>query len=99
MSQAVNILLEGTPIGVDLAALENELRSIAGVTDVHDLHVWTITSGVDAMSGHLVIGSGVDEQVTLEAARRVLHEAGGIDHTTIQTETEATQRSEPKMPI
>ena len=99
LSQAVNILLEGTPTGVDMAALDKGLRSIAGVIDVHDLHVWTITSGVDAMSCHLVVGPDVDEQATLAAARQVLHESAGIDHTTIQVETEATRKGEAEMPI
>lgn len=91
LTQAVNILLEGTPTGLDISRLETELRGIDGVVDLHDLHVWTITSGVDAMSGHLVIADGADQQPVLIGARERLHEMFGIDHTTIQIETVATR--------
>jgi cobalt-zinc-cadmium efflux system protein len=94
LRQAVNILLEGTPTGMDLPKLQQGLRNLSGVIDVHDLHVWTITSGLDAMSGHLVIGDGIDEQRVLGAARTYLHESFGIDHTTIQIETAATRTGE-----
>lgn len=99
MSQAINILLEGTPTGVDMPALDKGLRAIPGVIGVHDLHVWTITSGVDAMSCHLVVSDGVDGQATLVAARELLHETAGIDHTTIQIETEATRKGETETQV
>lgn len=94
LSQAVHILLEGTPAGMDLDKLDQGLRAIDGVTDVHDTHVWTITSGFDAMSCHLVVADGADTQRVLLAAREVLHESFGIDHTTIQIETAATRAGE-----
>lgn len=94
LRHAVNILLEGTPIGFDLAGLERRLRELPGVLDTHDLHVWTITSGVDAMSGHLVVDDNADQQALLVAARAALHEDFGIDHTTIQIETAATRSGE-----
>lgn len=99
LRQSVNILLEGTPTGFDLPRLEQTLRAVPGVTDVHDLHVWTITSGVDAMSGHLVIANGIDEQAVLQAARAGLHEDFGIDHTMLQIETSATQADEIKTQV
>jgi cobalt-zinc-cadmium efflux system protein len=94
MKHAVNILLEGTPAGFELAKLDEALRALPGVIDTHDLHVWTITSGIDAMSGHLVIADGADHQALLVAARTVLHETFGIDHSTIQIETVATEGGE-----
>jgi len=94
LKHSVNILLEGTPIGFDLAGLERALRALPGVVDTHDLHVWTITSGIDAMSGHLVVADDADQQAVLVAARTVLHEDFGIDHTTIQIETAATRSTE-----
>ncbi|WP_055048111.1 cation diffusion facilitator family transporter [Devosia sp. A16] len=94
LKHAVNILLEGTPAGFDLARLERALRALPGVIDTHDLHVWTITSGIDAMSGHLVIADDADQQAVLVAARTALHEDFGIDHTTIQVETAATRGGE-----
>ncbi len=99
LSQAVNILLEGTPTGLDLQKLEEALREIDSVTDLHDLHVWTITSGVDAMSGHLVIAEGTDEQALLRRAQQKLHDQFGIDHTTIQIETAATAGLEKRIDI
>jgi len=99
LKHSVNILLEGTPIGFDVAKLEQALRALPGVVDTHDLHVWTITSGVDAMSGHLVIADNADQQALLVAARAVLHEDFGIDHTTIQIETAATRGGEVTMQV
>lgn len=99
LRHSVNILLEGTPIGFDLVRLDRALRDLPGVVDTHDLHVWTITSGVDAMSGHLVIADGADQQALLVAARTVLHEEFGIDHTTIQIETAATFGGETKLQV
>lgn len=94
LTHAVNILLEGTPIGLDMPRLELTLKTVPGVIEVHDLHVWTITSGVDAMSAHLVVNDGADEQAALLIARTRLHEDFGIDHTTIQIETAATRTTE-----
>jgi cobalt-zinc-cadmium efflux system protein len=99
LKHSVNILLEGTPIGFDLAGLERALRALPGVVDTHDLHVWTITSGIDAMSGHLVIADDADQQAVLVAARTVLHEDFGIDHTTIQIETAATRSTEVRTQV
>ncbi len=99
LKHSVNILLEGTPIGFDLAGLERALRALPGVVDAHDLHVWTITSGIDAMSGHLVVADDADQQAVLVAARTVLHEDFGIDHTTIQIETAATRSTEVRTQV
>ena len=99
LTQAVNILLEGAPVGFDMRKFETALRGIPGVTDLHDIHVWTITSGVDAMSGHLVVARGADEQAVLLLAREMLHEEFGIDHSTIQIETAATAGSEQRIDI
>ncbi|OEO32262.1 cation transporter [Devosia insulae DS-56] len=99
LRHAVNILLEGTPAGFDLGGLERALRALPDVTDVHDLHVWTITSGIDAMSGHLVIGDGADQQALLLKARELLHEQFGIEHSTIQIETAASRAAEAEMPV
>src|SRR6185436_20182671 len=55
---AVDILLEGTPAHVNILSLQNDLKGIGGVESVHDLHVWTLTSGVLAMSCHVVVSDG-----------------------------------------
>jgi cobalt-zinc-cadmium efflux system protein len=83
----VDILLEGTPSHVDIHALHGELRELQGVQSVHDLHVWTLTSGVLAMSCHVVIA---DEQLSrnlvLAEINELARERFRIDHTTVQIE-------------
>jgi cobalt-zinc-cadmium efflux system protein len=59
MSEAVGILLEGTPSNVNLAAVREALLAVRGVAGVHDLHVWTLTSGMNALSAHVVIADDV----------------------------------------
>jgi len=84
---AVDILLEGTPSHVDIVSLQHELKGIGGVQSVHDLHVWTLTSGVLAMSCHVVIS---DEQLSrnlvLADINGLARERFRIDHTTVQIE-------------
>src|SRR5438105_1249600 len=88
LRQAVNVLLEGVPAHLDLAAIEEALTQVAGVRRVHDLHVWTLTSGREAMSAHVVVQDMREHDRLLEALHAVLHARFGIDHTTIQLETE-----------
>lgn len=99
LSQAAHILLQGAPTGVDVPGMEAALRNIEGVLEVHDLHVWTITSGLDSMSGHLVVAEGTDEQEVLVAVREMLHETFGIGHVTIQIETPSTLSGEIAAPV
>ncbi len=94
LKQVTHILLEGTPPNVDLAILERKLMEIPGVTAVHDLHVWTVTSGFDAMSGHLVVADLSRGREALREARRIMKDNFGIDHVTIQIEDEAVRAEE-----
>jgi cobalt-zinc-cadmium efflux system protein len=84
--QAVRILLQAAPDDVDLAALGRDLGSIAGVVDVHDLHVWTLTSEMDAASAHLVTTGETDHHAVLDQARHLLATGYGIHHGTFQVE-------------
>ncbi|HKW92078.1 MAG TPA: cation diffusion facilitator family transporter [Methylomirabilota bacterium] len=88
LRQAVNILLEGAPPHLDVTQIEDALRGAASVRRVHDLHVWTLTSGREAMSAHVVVEAGVATDRILEDLHVILHTRFGIDHTTIQIETE-----------
>jgi len=88
LRQAVNVLLEGTPAHLNLAEIEDAICSVAGVRRVHDLHVWTLTSEREAMSAHVVVDDVRDSERLLETLHAVLHARFGIDHTTIQLETE-----------
>jgi cobalt-zinc-cadmium efflux system protein len=85
--ESVNVLLEGTPRHIDLTAVEAAIRGTEGVGGVHDLHVWTISSGIDALSAHITHGDSVSHSDLLVAVRDKLHNEFGIDHLTIQMET------------
>ena len=89
LKQAVNVLLEGVPPHLDLGQIETALVAATGVRRVHDLHVWTLTSGREAMSAHVVVEPGTPADRILEELHVILHARFGIDHTTLQIETEA----------
>ena len=94
LKSALRILLEGAPAHVDSGLLRQRLIDVPGVVDVHDLHVWTLTSGLDAMSGHLVVDDMARAGEVLAAARDAMHEDFGITHATIQSEDAAVAQTE-----
>jgi cobalt-zinc-cadmium efflux system protein len=85
--ESVNVLLEGTPSHINLAAVEDAIICTEGVSEVHDLHVWTISSGIEALSAHVCHDERTVQPELLKALRSKLHEQFGIDHLTIQMET------------
>ena len=90
MLQAINVLLESTPAHINMKALENTMRTIPGIADVHDLHVWTITSGMEALSAHVVLAANKpleESQEILDLLNTKLNSDFGVAHTTIQIET------------
>lgn len=87
ISDSVNVLLEGTPAHINLAAVESAIVGTEGVGGVHDLHVWTISSGMDALSAHITHSHTVGHSELLTVVREKLHSEFGIDHLTIQMET------------
>ncbi len=84
--KAVRILLQAAPAHIDLARLSGELAAIEGVVDVHDLHVWTLTSDMEAASAHLVASADTDYHAVLDQARHLLATSYGIEHGTFQVE-------------
>lgn len=88
LSEAVNVLLEGTPPHLALEEIEEAMRQVSGVRQVHDLHVWTLTSGREAMSAHVMVDDLGESERILDELHAVLHARFGIDHTTIQIEKE-----------
>jgi cobalt-zinc-cadmium efflux system protein len=90
---AVDVLLESTPAHISLPAVRAKLASIAGVENVHDLHVWTVTSGVIAMSAHLLVRAHEHHQRVLEHCHEAMQEFG-IGHVTIQLEREEMAEKE-----
>jgi cobalt-zinc-cadmium efflux system protein len=85
--ESVNVLLEGTPAHIDLAAVESTITDTPGVAGIHDLHVWTIASGRDALSAHISHDESISHSDLLQTVRNKLHDRFGIDHLTIQMET------------
>ncbi len=83
---AVNVLLEGAPAHINAAAVEQTIRTVAGVRDVHDLHVWTITSNRHAVTAHVVVSDARESSRILRELRKLLAEKFELTHSTIQIE-------------
>jgi cobalt-zinc-cadmium efflux system protein len=88
LKEAIAILMERTPDDLDIEAVRAALAGGPGVREVHDLHAWTITSGMVSLSAHVIVANEQSPRDALRAAREVLHERFGLDHVTIQVETE-----------
>lgn len=86
LRDSVNILLEGAPAHLDIDEIRAALKEIPGVTDVHDLHLWSLTQGKDSMSGHLVLEGGRDHAEALLAGKKIMADRFGITHVTFQIE-------------
>jgi len=86
LRQAVGILLEGTPSEVNIEALRSALLALGGVSDVHDLHVWALSSGVNAMSAHVVCAAATPSDDLLGRAHACVRRDFPIGHVTIQVE-------------
>ena len=85
--ESTNVLLEGTPAHINLVAVEEAILNTMGVDDVHDLHIWTITSGREALSAHVIHSHSVSQPELLKELRTKLQDQFGVDHLTIQMET------------
>ena len=94
IKNSIHILMEGTPSTISQADVKRELEGMAGVIDVHDLHIWTITSGLDTLSCHLLIDDKSNSQEILQLAIDRLKEKFNIDHTTIQIEKAQIQHDD-----
>lgn len=86
LAECTNILMEGTPGHVDTDGLRAAMLKVPGVLDVHDMHVWTITSGLDAMSGHVCVQRSATSEEVLAEVTRIAQKEFHIQHTTIQLE-------------
>lgn len=91
VSRAVSILMEGAPAGLDIAAVERAITADPDVEEIHDLHVWSISSGIPALSVHVVVRPDADGDAVLDRLCARLAEQFGIDHTTIQIERQRRQ--------
>ncbi|MGQ9804520.1 MAG: cation diffusion facilitator family transporter [Chlorobiales bacterium] len=86
VSESVDVLLESVPHDLDVVCIETELRSHEHVIDLHDLHIWSITSGVNALSCHIVVDEYDCSQSLILSINKLLKERFNIDHVTIQLE-------------
>lgn len=93
----VHILMEGVPASVDMEKVTKALLSINGVTSIHDLHIWTITSNLDSLSCHLVVEDSADGYGVLQKAIEMLNAEFRIDHATIQIENSSIVHHDPKV--
>jgi cobalt-zinc-cadmium efflux system protein len=85
--EAFQILMEGTPEKLNLEEIRRALLAIPGVLEVHDLHIWTVTSGFVSLTAHLVVADSASAPDVLEAGRSLLEGTFGLRHSTIQIET------------
>jgi cobalt-zinc-cadmium efflux system protein len=83
---AIRILVQAAPEHVDVTEVRERLAAVPGVRDVHDLHVWTLTEGMDVASAHLSLDPRAELGIVLSTARETLHEGFHIDHATLQLE-------------
>ncbi|RPF28011.1 cation diffusion facilitator family transporter [Georgenia muralis] len=84
--QVLGVLGQHAPAGMDPEAVASLLGDVPGVADVHDLHLWTLTSGMNVATAHLVATPGADQHAVLGASRDVLRDTYGIEHATLQVE-------------
>lgn len=94
LSETVNVLLEGVPKGISLPEIRREIESLSGIDDVHDLHVWTVTSGVHALSAHVRLRDHVDHSMMLGRITTLLETKYNIAHVTLQLEPPAYSHQE-----
>jgi cobalt-zinc-cadmium efflux system protein len=85
--ESVNILLEGTPSHINVRAVIDAMHEVPGVSGVHDIHVWTISSGNEALSAHVTIAAGASHKETLDWLQKRLRSGFNIGHVTIQLES------------
>lgn len=92
LKESIDILMENAPGHVDLEDLSQSMLAVDGVLAVHEMHVWTITSGIISMSGHVTITKEADPERLLDNLKHIIEHHFGIVHTTIQLETESASK-------
>ena len=96
LRDATDVLLEATPRGIDMDEVRQHILDAPGVVDCHDLHAWTITSGVNVVSAHVILADGADPAPTLDALCACLSDDFDIEHSTFQLETVDRRRFEER---
>lgn len=96
LREATDVLLEATPKGIDMDHVRGHILDAPGVIDCHDLHAWTITSGMNVVSAHVILAEGADAAATLDALCECLSDDFDIEHSTFQLETVDRRRVEER---
>lgn len=91
IKEPFDVLMESAPADIDVDAVGRSICTEEGVRSVHDLHVWTVTSGFGAIAAHVVVAEGSDRDLIRRRLELTLGETFGIEHTTLQMEEEASQ--------
>lgn len=91
IKEPFDVLMEAAPAGLDVDGVGAAICEEDGVRSVHDLHVWTVTSGFGAIAAHVVVAQGADRDLIRQRLELTLRESYGIEHTTLQMEEEASQ--------
>ena len=94
LKECINILLEGVPVGIDLAELKQSILSVQGVAEIHDLHVWSLTKSEHSLTAHVVMNPATDGENLRRKIEQVLQEQYHLHHTTLQMEQENCARAE-----
>lgn len=94
LREAVGVLLEGTPANVDVEQVRKAMLNVSGVADVHDLHIWSLTSGMNALSAHVVRADTVQPERLLSSVRGAIVQGFPITHVTLQVEAEKCRDAE-----
>lgn len=93
LKESLNILLEGTPEGIDIEEVAQAMRTVEGVEDVHDLHVWALTSGKNSLTAHVVHADGSDAAALIGRLQELLADRFRVHHTTLQVERPACEHA------
>ena len=91
IKEPFDVLMEAAPAGLDVDAAGEAICAEEGVLSVHDLHIWTVTSGFGALAAHVVVADDCDRDLVRARVEILLHEHFGIDHTTLQMEEQAPE--------
>jgi cobalt-zinc-cadmium efflux system protein len=94
--ESIDILMQATPRHLDLGEVQRTLEAVEGVQRIHDLHIWTLTSGLFTLTAHVVVNGNHDHHVLLDVLEKTIYERFGIDHITIQLEPQDRQKGEPQ---
>jgi cobalt-zinc-cadmium efflux system protein len=89
ITQPINVLMEAVPEGMDAERIAREMTEVEHVRAVHDLHIWTVTSGFVTLAAHVVVDVGADRDLIRRVLEVMMRERYGIEHTTLQMEEQA----------